>query len=170
MLNFHLMTFTFSDNNRQINHYRFLSGIDINRSHNFFSLSIDIGNGCSSMIDIDLYGLSVYWLTTSGIQVSCTLHFEGSKIYRLDKRIIQQSLINIEGWILNLKWSDIKEKTKNWHGCFYDIKSDNVADFSTLFFILTCCTLKTWFELSRVRLYRNDLQGNKTWLLELKGD
>ena len=38
------------------NHYRFLSEIDINRSHNVSLdrfLSIDIGNRYSSMIDID---------------------------------------------------------------------------------------------------------------------
>ena len=28
----------------------------------------------------------------------------------------------------------------------------------------TCNTFKTWFELSRVELYRNDLKGNKNEL------
>ena len=31
----------------------------------------------------------------------------------------QQSLINIQGWTLNLNWSDIKVKTKNWHCCLW---------------------------------------------------
>ena len=30
-----------------------------------------------------------------------------------EKKIKQQSLINIQGWTLNLNWSDIKVKTKN---------------------------------------------------------
>ena len=33
----------------------------------------------------------------------------------------------------------------------------------------TCNTLKTWFELSRVELHRNDLKGNKNEL-ELERD
>ena len=44
----------------------------------------------------------------------------------------------------------------------------NVSDFSTQFFLPTCHALITWFELSRVKLYRNDLKGNKTYL-ELAG-
>ena len=36
------------------------------------------------------------------------------------------------------------------------------------FFFLTCHTLITWFELSRVTLYRNDLKGNKNYV-ELAG-
>ena len=31
------------------------------------------------------------------------------------------------------------------------------------FFILTCHKLITWFELSTVKLYRNDLKGNKNY-------
>ena len=53
------------------------------------------------------------------------------------------------------RWCHKLEKVY-WQVCFYKIKSDNVFDFSTLFFILTCHVLKTWFELKlRVRLYRN---------------
>ena len=43
----------------------------------------------------------------------------------------------------------------------------NVLDFSTLFcfcFSLTCHALKTWFELLRVKLYRNDLKETKITL------
>jgi len=31
-------------------------------------------------------------------------------------------------------------------------------------FFLSCHTLITWFELSRVTLYRNDLKGNKNYV------
>ena len=37
------------------------------------------------------------------------------------------------------------------------------------FFFLTCHALKTWIELSRVKLYRNDLKANKKFL-DLAGD
>ena len=39
----------------------------------------------------------------------------------------------------------------------------NVSDFSTMFFFPTCYALKTWFGLSRVKLCRNDLKGNKNY-------
>ena len=35
-------------------------------------------------------------------------------------------------------------------------------------FFPTCHALKTWFELSRVKLYRNELKGNKNYF-ELAG-
>ena len=71
--------------------------------------------------------------------------------------------------VLNLNWSD----TKN--SCF-----DGFFFLSVLFFqcwfrtsmyglFSTCNTLKTWFELSRVELHRNDLKGNKNEL-ELERD
>ena len=45
----------------------------------------------------------------------------------------------------------------------------NVLDASTLFFFRLYKRLnKTWFELSRVNLYRNDLRGNKNYF-ELAG-
>lgn len=34
-------------------------------------------------------------------------------------------------------------------------------------FFPTCHTLITWFELSRVKLYRNELKGNKKKLLQV---
>ena len=45
-----------------------------------------------------------------GMQLSSTLHFKGRMRYRLyfQKRIKQQSLINIQEWTLNLNWSDEK--------------------------------------------------------------
>ena len=36
------------------------------------------------------------------------------------------------------------------------------------FFFPTCHALKTWFELSKVKLYRNNLKGNKNYF-ELAG-
>ena len=46
------------------------------------------------------------------MQVQCTLHFRGSRRYRLnfEKGIKQQSLINILRWTLTLNWGDKKEK------------------------------------------------------------
>ena len=43
----------------------------------------------------------------------------------------------------------------------------NVSDASRVFFT-TFKALKTWFKLSRVNLYTNDLRGNKT-LLRVSG-
>ena len=40
------------------------------------------------------------------------------KDYNFGKGIKQQSLINIQGWTLNLNCSNKKVKTKNCHGCF----------------------------------------------------
>ena len=50
-----------------------------------------------------------------GMQVSCTLYFRGSKRYRLifEKGIKEQSLINIQGWALNLNCSNKQVKSKN---------------------------------------------------------
>ena len=46
----------------------------------------------------------------------------------------------------------------------------NVSDASTLYFsrLFKGSKKKTWFELSRVKLYRNDLRGNKNYF-ELAG-
>ena len=48
--------------------------------------------------------------------------------------------------------------------------SISVSDAGTLFFFLlpTLKALKTWFELSRVNLYKSDLRGNKNYF-ELAG-
>ena len=45
----------------------------------------------------------------------------------------------------------------------------NVSDASTLSVFPTFQGFKTWFELSRVKLYRNDLRGDKNYF-ELTGD
>ena len=45
---------------------------------------------------------------------------------------------SIQEWTLNLNWKDKKVKTKHCHG-----------------------SITTWFQLSRVNLYRNDLKRNK---------
>ena len=39
----------------------------------------------------------------------------------------------------------------------------NVSDFRTMFFFPTFYALKAWFGLSRVKLCRNDLKGNKNY-------
>ena len=71
--------------------------------------------------------------------------------------IMQQS---IQRWTLNLNWSDKKNKTKNRHGCF---KIDSMFRTSVHVFFLICHALVAWLELSRAKLYRNDLKGNKNY-------
>ena len=43
------------------------------------------------------------------------------------------------------------------------ISSFQLSLTTNIMFITTCYALKTWFELSRVQLYRNDLKGNKSY-------
>ena len=68
---------------------------------------------------------------------------------------------------LSLNWSDkrvtqIKELIQLiWNKL-------GVSDFSTLSFFFWFHRLKTWFEVSRVKLYGNDLKGNKNYF-ELAG-
>ena len=38
-----------------------------------------------------------------------------------------------------------------------------------MFFFLTCHVLITWFELSRVNLYRNEVKGNKNYFELVQG-
>ena len=104
----------------------------------------------------------MYGSTPPPPRVSCTLHFKGSTGYRLIFCKLgitgkQQSLIKIQGWTLNLNWSDNKVKAKNWNGCF---------EINSMF--QTCDVLKTWFKLLRVKSYRNDVRGNKNYF-ELVG-
>ena len=56
-----------------------------------------------------------------------------------------------------LEWQ--KSKDKELTRLFWN--KFNVSDFSTRFFFLTCHALITWFKILRVKLYRNDLKGNK---------
>ena len=69
----------------------------------------------------------------------------------LKKGIKQQSLINIQGWTLNLNWSDKKDKelTRLFRNKFNSIQS--FGPQCNVFFP-TCHALKTWFEISRVKL------------------
>ena len=46
------------------------------------------------------------------------------------------------------------------HGCF---ELNAIFRTAAQFFFSTCRVLKMWFELSRVKLYRNDLKGNKNY-------
>ena len=59
-----------------------------------------------------------------------------------------------------MNWSDKKVKTNNLLGCF-EINSmcSEHGSFPDL---------STWFELSRVKLYRNELKGKKNYF-ELAG-
>ena len=90
------------------------------------------------------------------MQVLCTPHFKGNKIYtKLD-------LIDILRWRLNLNRSDEKVKTKigtknSCFDCFSCVCFScfvffSVSNFSTLFFSI-CDALNTCFESSRVELY-----------------
>ena len=64
-----------------------------------------------------------------------------------------------------LEWQKSKDKELTW----LLWNKFNVLDFSTeRFFFLTFHAPITWFKLSRVKLYRNDLKGNKNYL-ELAG-
>ena len=81
---------------------------------------------------------------------------------------------------MNTKFEQKLQKSKNkestrrglvlivFFSCFVQFSDFNVSDFSTLFFFSTCHALKTWFELSRVESYRNDLTGSKNYF-ELTG-
>ena len=69
-------------------------------------------------------------------------------------------------------WTEGNKKVtkKNWHGCF-EINSVlwTSVQWYIVFFCLTCHDLlKTWFELLRVKLRRNNLKGNKNYF-ELAG-
>ena len=80
-----------------------------------------------------------------------------------ERQLLKQK--SIQGWTLNLNWSDKKVKTKNLL-CFLEINS--MFRTSVHGFFPTCHALITWFELSRVKLYRNELKGNKNYF-ELAG-
>ena len=73
--------------------------------------------------------------------------------------IKQQS---IQGWTMNLNWSDKKLKEKELNRLFSMFRT------SVHGFFPTCHSLITWFELSRVKLCRNILKGNKNYF-ELAG-
>ena len=59
---------------------------------------------------------------------------------------------------INLSIVNYMPATRQWEIQF------NVWDASTLFFLATFKGLKTWFELLRVKLCRNDLRGNKNYM------
>ena len=73
-------------------------------------------------------------------------------------------MLTSQGWTLNLKWGDKKSNNKEltWLFC----NKFCASDFCTVvhhFFFPACHVLKTWFELSGVKLYRNNLKGNKNY-------
>ena len=72
-------------------------------------------------------------------------------------------------WDLYRENKTYKLKRYSLFSHLYNTPCFKFSDFSTLFFFSsTCHALKTWFELSRVKLYRNDLKSNKSYL-ELAG-
>ena len=87
-------------------------------------------------------------------------------------------------WTTKLDWDRLWVKTKNWHRLtsLFLNKFSVSANFSILFlflfllllllllliFFLTCQVIKKWFELSRLKLYRNCLKGNENYF-ELAG-
>ena len=88
-----------------------------------------------------------------GMQVSHTSLQEQQEI-KTD--ILKKELSNIQGWTLNLNWNDKKKNNNN--------KDKELARFIVGFEInSTWHALKTWFEFSRVKWYRNDLKGNKNY-------
>ena len=95
-----------------------------------------------------------------GVECKYHAHFT-SRAARdvLIKEIKQQSLINQ----YSAKHCDL-----NWtiHGCF-----ERNSMFWTPVHCLfsTCHALKTWFELSRVKLYRNGPEGNKNYFDRVSG-
>ena len=96
-------------------------------------------------------------------ECKCHAHFTSTAARDIDwyfiKGIKEQSLINKQGRTLNLSWSDIKVGTKNQHGCFEIIQCFGL--WYTYFCRLSIGCTETWFELLRVKLYRNDLKGNR---------
>ena len=98
------------------------------------------------------------------MKVSCTLHFISNKRYSknsFEKGIKQQSLVNIQGWKIYLNWTDKKRKRK--HCCFEINSIFRTARISLFFFFSTCQALKTCSELSRVKLFRNDLKESNIY-------
>ena len=98
------------------------------------------------------------------MQISCSLHFKGSKTYTT----ILKTEWNNKAWLtsteLNIvfKFSRTDKKKKSW----FEINS--MFWTAVHYFISTCHVRKTGFELSRVKLYRNNLKGNKNYF-ELSG-
>ena len=102
------------------------------------------------------------------MQVSCTLHFKGSKKYiailKLGKKITKAWLIST--WLnIVFNWTDQKVKTNSTRLFWNEFTVLNCS----LMPFLTWQALKTWFKLSRVKFYRNNLKGNKTYF-DLAGD
>ena len=66
---------------------------------------------------------------------------------------------------LCLNWID--KKVKRLKDKEYAVVLREIHCFGLQFtaFFSTCHELKTWFRLCRVKLYRNDLKGNKKQLL-----
>ena len=105
------------------------------------------------------------------MHVSFALHFKGSKRYTdiLKKEIKQQSSIN-QCSAKHCIWIRLTKKLKKLKDKKYTVVLQEVQCFGLQFttFLSTCQALKTCFELSRVKLRRNDLKG-KQKLLRVNG-
>ena len=86
------------------------------------------------------------------------------KILLTKIRIKQQSLINTVGKCIR---TELTKKTKNQKNTRFNVSHCQELTFFNFFFS-TCQALETWFELSRVKLFRNDLKGNNIYF-ELAG-
>ena len=95
------------------------------------------------------------------MQVSCALHFKGSKRY-ID---ILTKKLSTKAWLINTMLNIVI-----WIGQ-YTVVLREIQCFGLQFtaFFTTCHALKTWFELSRVKLYRNGLKGNKNYFDRVSG-
>ena len=93
------------------------------------------------------------------MQISCALDFKGNKIYiAISVKKELKELINWYMAILNIvfNWTDKNLRTKNAQ-LFWKNSPAAHCFFSTYH------VLKTMFELSRIKLHRNDLKGNKNY-------
>ena len=87
------------------------------------------------------------------------------KILLKKKSIKQQSLINTVGKCIR---TELTKKTKKQKNTRFNVSDCQEFTFFIIFFFLTCQALETWFELSRVKLFRNDLKENNIYF-ELAG-
>ena len=106
------------------------------------------------------------------VHVSCTLLFKGSKRYIdiLKKKSSNEALI-IVSTALNIVFElDSDKKVKNLKEKENTIVLREIQCFGLQFiaFFSKFHALKTWFEFSRVKLYRTDLKENKNYF-ELAG-
>ena len=79
----------------------------------------------------------------------------------MTKKIVSVQLLLHSGKIGEVGGSAHRLKDEELTGLF--ISKFNVSDFSKSFFFSTNHSPKTWLEISKVKLYRNDLRGNRNY-------